>query len=128
MQPLSLKQRPEIQSLYSSLHKLLLISKLAHYKTKSFAAHEALGKTYDAVNSLLDEITEQLIGYSGTDPDEFVIGTVQGTTTDNVATMIITVATQVCSFAKTNSYQNIENLGQELSGTGAKLKYLSRFS
>lgn len=127
MQTLSLKQKPGIQALYTTLHKLLLVAKLSHYKTKSFACHEALGKTYDSLNDLLDEITEQLIGYSGEDPDTFNVGQVQSDTPENIATQIILAGTQVVEFAKSKNYANIENLGQELSGIGAKLKYLSRF-
>ena len=127
MQTLSLKQKPGVQALYTTLHRLLLVSKLAHYKTKNFAGHEALGKTYDSLNDLLDEITEQLVGYSGQDPDTLDIGRVETSTTENVASMIILAGTQVIEFAKANNYANIENLGQELSGIGAKLKYLSRF-
>ena len=45
------------QNVYEDIHKLFLTIKLSHYKTKSFAAHEAFGRIYDQVNELIDEIT-----------------------------------------------------------------------
>lgn len=117
-----------LQSIYNELHRLQLILKLSHYKTKSYAAHEAFGKIYSTVEAMTDEITEQLIGYSGTDPDKLEIGAVSFIVPGILAHDIMVFADKLQAFAAAKKYSNIENLAQELSGAGAKLKYLSRFA
>jgi hypothetical protein len=115
------------QTAFTALHKLLLQAKLSHYLTKSFPAHEALGRTYDAIEGLTDTITEELIGYAGVDPTSLVIGTVQAQGVKEFAKTIMAEALKLEEFAGKNKYCNIENLAQELSGAGAQLMYLSRF-
>jgi len=116
------------QSVYTDLHRLLLVVKLSHYRTRSFAAHEALGRTYDSVNDLIDTITEKLIGYSDIDPADLVIGTVSVQLPKELGASIISTAKKIEEFAETKEYCDIENLAQELSGAGATLRYLSRFA
>ena len=115
------------QVAYTDLHKLLLITKLSHYTTKSFTAHEALGKTYDALNELLDDITEKIIGYSSINPQALVIGTVSPLDPQALSVYTMNIAKRLEEWAESQEYCDIENLAQELSGVGAKLKYLSRF-
>ena len=43
---------------YEQLH-------LLHFQTTSFAEHEALGKIYNKVGDLQDEIIEKIMGYTG---------------------------------------------------------------
>ena len=116
------------QSVYTELHKLLLTVKLSHYRTRSFAAHEALGKTYDTVNDLIDTITEKLIGYSDVDPADLVVGTVSVQLPKELGSSIISTARKIEELAEAKEYCDIENLAQELSGAGAQLRYLSRFA
>jgi hypothetical protein len=115
------------QQLYTDIHRLLLTAKLSHYKTKSFAAHEAFGRIYDSINTLIDEITEQLIGYCSIDPTELAIGTVTAKLPKELGDYIMLIARKLEIYAESKTYCNIENLAQELSGVGAQLKYLSRF-
>ena len=115
------------QTAYDDTHKLLLLSKLSHYKTKSYALHEAFGRVYDDLNGLLDKITEQLIGYSDADPVKLNIGVLEIKTPKELSAIIIDTAGKLKKFAAEKEYDNIENLAQELSGVGAQLKYLSRF-
>ena len=115
------------QTAYTEIHKLLLTVKLSHYKTKSFAAHEALGRTYDAVNDLIDTITEKLIGYSDIDPQALPVGTITTMEPRSLGIFIIGIAERLEDYAESKEYCDIENLAQELSGVGAQLKYLSRF-
>ena len=115
------------QTVYTELHKVLLTSKLSHYVTKSFAAHEAFGKTYDAIEDLVDTITEKLIGYSEVDPTNLSIGTVSPMEPRSLAISIMGIAERLEDFAEDKEYCDIENLAQELSGVGAQLKYMSRF-
>ena len=116
------------QSVYTELHKLLLTIKLSHYRTRSFAAHEALGRTYDTVNDLIDTITEKLIGYSDVDPADLVVGTVSVQLPKELGSSIISTAKKIEELAEAKEYCDIENLAQELSGVGAQLIYLSRFA
>jgi DNA-binding ferritin-like protein len=116
-----------VQTAYTELHKLFLQVKLSHYTTKSYAAHSALGKTYDDMNDLIDTITEKLIGYSGEDPQALGIGSVLSMEPTQLAIAIMGAAERLEDFAEANEYCDIENLAQELSGIGAQLKYLSRF-
>lgn len=115
------------QTAYTFLHKTLLQVKLSHYVTRQFPAHEALGRTYDGIAGMIDEITEQLIGYSGKDPAGLVIGTLQAGTPAELADAITAGARKLEKYAESKEYCNIENLAQELSGLGAQLKYLTRF-
>lgn len=115
-----------VQTFYTDLHKLFLVTKLSHYVTKSYAAHGAFGRTYDSLDELIDTITEKLIGYTKSDPTEFTIGTIKAISPAELADQIITLAGKLEQFAK-SKYPDIENLAQELSGVGAQLKYLSRF-
>lgn len=116
-----------IQMAYTEIHKVLLTAKLSHYLTKSFAAHEALGRTYDSLNALIDAITEKLIGYSEVDPQNLVIGTISPMEPRALGISIIGIAERLEDFAEVKEYCDIENLAQELSGVGSQLKYLSRF-
>ena len=115
------------QHLLSELHKLFLTLKLSHYNTQVYAKHEAYAKAYQSIYSLLDVITEQMIGYSGIDFKEAEIGSVYACDVKEQANKIMTLGASIIEYAKQKSYPNIENLGQELSGEGAQLMYLSRF-
>lgn len=114
------------QEAYTDIHRLFLVIKLSHYVTKSYAAHQALGRIYDTVNELIDAITEQLIGYSGTDPEDLEIGTIGAQMPADLGSSIIATAQRLRKLGV--SYPGIDNLAQDLSGAGAQLKYLSRFS
>ncbi|RWZ82721.1 MAG: hypothetical protein EO766_17965 [Hydrotalea sp. AMD] len=87
------------QNVYEDIHKLFLTIKLSHYKTKSFAAHEAFGRIYDQVNELIDEITEKLIGYSDVDPGDLQIGTVSPKLPKDLGQFIIALAIKIELFA-----------------------------
>lgn len=112
---------------YSELHQLLLNSKLCHYKTRLYPSHQAFGLIYDSINELIDDITEQLIGYSNIDPEVFEVGTVVVYNINDFALKILGVADRLIILCGLNKWYGVENLAQELHGLGAKLKYLSRF-
>lgn len=125
---LKLPESYSVQNIYTDLHVLLLQSKLSHYITKSFAQHEAFGRTYDSIADLVDTMTEKLIGYSNIDPIALNIGKVEALQPKVLANSIIQCAARIESFAEEKEYCDIENLAQELSGIGAQLSYLSRFN
>lgn len=115
------------QSAYIFLHRILLQLKLSHYVTKHYPAHEAFGTVYATIEGMVDDITEQLIGYSGVDPKSLAIGNVDVLGVAELGDLIVREGRKLQDFASRNEYSNIENLAQELSGAGAKLKYLKRF-
>lgn len=117
-----------VQTAYLEIHKIFLTVKLSHYTTKSFAAHSALGRTYDDLNSLLDSITEKLIGYSGEEPKDLNIGSISSSLPKDLGNSIKLIGERLEEFACSKDYSDIENLAQELSGVGAQLIYLSRFN
>lgn len=116
------------KEIYTEIHKFLLNLKLNHYRTKSFAAHEALGRIYGELNDLADSITEKLIGYSDVYPDSFNIGTVAPQGLKVIATSLISLGNQIEEYADEKGFCDIENLAQELSGLGAQLNFLSNLS
>jgi hypothetical protein len=124
---LKLDSSYSVQTAYTFLHRLLLQLKLSHYKTRQYPAHEALGTVYGLVEGMIDDITEKLIGYSGSDPGDLPVGTIKAMGVAELADSIMRDAHKLMTFAESKEYCDIENLAQELSGAGAKLKYLSRF-
>lgn len=56
------------------------IAHLTHLNTTSFAQHKALGKYYDAILDLTDELTETLFGDTGRFPVNVPPATVQDMT------------------------------------------------
>lgn len=114
--------------LLSNLYNLQLSLKISHLTTKSLAAHEALGKIYSELDELLDDLAEKWIGYSGKVPGELRVGTVLPGDPAALGKNIISLGDKVTAFGTESSFGDIENLGQEVSGLGAKLIYLSRLS
>lgn len=110
----------------SELHKTLMSLKLAHYVTTSFAAHSALGQIYDALNGAADDITEKLIGYSGKLPTSLALGTISPSDSQVLSKQLVSLGDKIKAYGTEKTYGDIENLGQEVSGLGAKLSYLSR--
>lgn len=116
----------QAQNVIDDIHKLLMITKISHYNTKSYADHKALNKTYDDLNDLVDSISEQLIGYhQAFRPSTITLAICTATTPLELSQEIIRIASKICSFSKESKFLNLENLAQELSGIGARLKYLS---
>jgi hypothetical protein len=113
-------------TIYNELHKLLVLAKLSHYKTRSYAAHGAFGRIYDDLNDLVDGITEKLIGYSAVDPISFTISVV-ATEPAALAGTIMAFGKKLEEYGDAKGYCDIENDAATLSGIGAQLMYLSRF-
>lgn len=115
-------------SVMNDIHALQIVAKISHYHTDSFAKHEAFGKAYNTLVALTDEITEQLIGYSGIVPSSLELGTVKAVPTPiELGNEVIKVSKLVIKFAIAKNFENLENLGQELSGLGAQMKFLGRY-
>lgn len=53
------------EELVNLLLKLLIIIKIYHWKTKSYAEHKATDKLYDSLNEHIDKFVEVLLGKDG---------------------------------------------------------------
>lgn len=116
------------QEMFDRLHALFMQVKCSHYNTKSFAAHKAFDDTFEEFEDLVDSISEQLMGYTGHRPDHFALGTVKALNAMEMGNAIVSFASDLESWATAGRYPNLENLSQEVSGVGAKLKYLATLS
>jgi len=104
---------------YEQLH-------LLHWQTKSFAEHDALGKIYDKVGDLQDEIVEKIMGYKGTRVKAYKIDALKDYSTGapmQVVSDLITFAKQLEEYGEENNMPDIENVAQSLSGEAAQTKY-----
>jgi len=97
-----------------------------HWATRSFAEHEALGKIYDKVFDLKDEIVEKIMGYTGTRAKttgvsglkDYAVGV-----SEQVMNELVSFAKQLENYGASNNMPDIENIAQSLSGEAAQTKY-----
>jgi DNA-binding ferritin-like protein len=104
---------------YEELH-------LLHFQTTSFAEHEALGKIYDKVGDLQDEIIEKIMGYTGKRVRAYKIDALKDYASgmpNQVVKELVTFAKQLEEFAEANNMPDIENIAQSLSGEAAQTLY-----
>jgi len=97
-----------------------------HWQTRGFAEHEALGKIYDRVFDLKDEIVEKIMGYTGTRTKAMPIQQIKDYApgmSEQVIGELIRFAKQLEDFAEANNMPDIENIAQSLSGDAAQTKY-----
>ena len=101
---------------------------LLHWQTTSYAEHQALGSLYDYVHDFKDGVVEKLMGYTGKRPGAYKIEALGATEATSVVTALMDFASNLKSYAETNSYHDIANLADALSGEAAKTKYLLTLS
>lgn len=102
---------------------------LLHWQTTSYAEHQALGGLYDYVHSFKDGAIEKLMGYVGRRPKAYKIPPLSDTISPKqVVSELCDFAYKLYVWAGENDYCDVENLAQELSGEGAKTKYLLTLS
>jgi len=97
-----------------------------HWATRSFAEHEALGKIYDKVFDLKDEIVEKIMGYTGTRAKTTGVNGLKDYgvgVSEQVVNELISFAKQLENYGASNNMPDIENIAQALSGEGAQTKY-----
>ena len=97
-----------------------------HWQTRGFAEHEALGKIYDRVFDLKDEIVEKIMGYTGTRTKAMPVQQIKDYTpgmSEQVIGELIKFASQLEEFGEANNMPDIENIAQSLSGDAAQTKY-----
>ena len=101
---------------------------LTHWQTTSYAEHKALGKLYEYVQEFKDGVIEKLMGYTGKRPAPYKIEPLINCTGNECVLNILSFASSLKSYAESNSYHDIANLADALSGEAAKTKYLLTLS
>jgi hypothetical protein len=101
---------------------------LLHWQTTSYAQHKALGKLYEYVQDFKDGAVEKLMGYTGKRPAPYKIEPLTNCTGDECVSKLLSFASSLKSYAEANSYHDIANLADALSGEAAKTKYLLTLS
>ena len=97
---------------------------LLHWQTKSYAEHQALGGIYDYVHDFKDGVIEKLMGYTGKRPGVYKIEPLSTADSNSVVTALMDFSSNLKRYAESNSYHDIANLADALSGEAAKTKYL----
>jgi hypothetical protein len=101
---------------------------LTHWQTKSYAEHQALGGLYDYVHDFKDGVIEKLMGYTGKRPAPYKIEPLTNCTGNECVSNLLSFASSLKSYGEANSYHDIANLADALSGEAAKTKYLLTLS
>jgi DNA-binding ferritin-like protein len=101
---------------------------LLHWQTKSYAEHKSLGKLYEYVQEFKDGVIEKLMGYTGKRPDVYKIEALSTADSNSVVTALMDFSSNLKRYAESNSYHDIANLADALSGEAAKTKYLLTLS
>lgn len=102
---------------------------LIHWQTSSYAEHQAVGGLYDYVHDFKDGVIEKLMGYTGRKPKAFKIEPLlDSCTAQTCVSDLLSFASSLKSYAESNSYHDISNLADALSGEAAKVRYLLTLS
>mgnify|MGYP006995928949 CR=1 FL=1 len=101
---------------------------LLHWQTKSYAEHQALGGLYDYVHDFKDGVIEKLMGYTGKRPSAYKIEPLGAENATAVVTNLMSFASELKMYGERNSFHDICNLADSLSGEAAKTKYLLTLS
>jgi DNA-binding ferritin-like protein len=102
---------------------------LLHWKTTSYAEHQALGGIYDYVHDFKDGVIEKLMGYTGKRPKAFKVEPLSDSASASIVVgELMSFASSLKSYAESNGYHDISNLADALSGEAAKVRYLLTLS
>ena len=101
---------------------------LTHWQTKSYAQHQATGALYDYVHDFKDGLIEKLMGYTGKRPGAYKIEPLIDCTAEKCVSDIMSFASSLKMYGERNSYHDVCNLADALSGEAAKTKYLLTLS
>lgn len=101
---------------------------LIHWQTSSYAEHQAVGGLYDYVHDFKDGLIEKLMGYTGKKPGPYKMEALTNCTSSQCVSDLLSFASQLKAYGERNSYHDVCNLADELSGEAAKVKYLLTLS
>lgn len=111
--------RNKLFSFHNSAHSL-------HQDTRSGWQHDALGKLYEALASIKDDIPEKLMGYIGRRLATPKLDPTISYTPDapnQLCQEILKFAKQLSDYGKQNGYLDIDNEAAALSGLAAQTLY-----
>ena len=83
---------------------------------------------YDYVHDFKDGLIEKLMGYTGKRPGAYKIEPLTNCTAEKCTSDIMSFASSLKMYGEKNSYHDVCNLADALSGEAAKTKYLLTLS
>jgi len=101
--------------------------RIFHWGTDSYAEHEALGKTYDALNDLIDEYVETFMGIYGRVKLDKNVNVTLVDLSDNIESTVdkyIDYLQNSLTKDLSDKDTDLTNIRDEMLGTLNKLKYL----
>ena len=101
---------------------------LTHWQTTSYAEHQATGALYDYVHDFKDGLIEKIMGYTGKRPAPYKIEALTNCTANQCVADLLAFASQLKAYGERNSFHDVCNLADSLSGEAAKSKYLLTLS
>jgi hypothetical protein len=101
---------------------------LLHWQTQSYAEHQALGGLYDYVHDFKDGLIEKIMGYTGKRPTAYKIEPLTNCTGNQCVSDLLSFASSLKDYGERNSFHDVCNLADALSGEAAKTKYLLTLS
>jgi len=101
---------------------------LTHWQTTSYAEHQALGGLYDYVHDFKDGLIEKIMGYTGKRPAPYKIDALINCTGSQCVSDLLSFASSLKDYGERNSFHDVCNLADALSGEAAKTKYLLTLS
>ena len=111
----------KLTSFHEQLH-------LTHWQTTSYAEHQATGALYDYVHDFKDGLIEKIMGYTGKRPTPYKIEALTNCTANQCVADLLAFASQLKAYGERNSFHDVCNLADSLSGEAAKTKYLLTLS
>jgi hypothetical protein len=101
---------------------------LLHWQTTSYAQHKALGKLYEYVQDFKDGVVEKIMGYTSKRPGLYKIEPLTNCKPEQCVSDIMSFASELKMYGERNSFHDVCNLADALSGEAAKTKYLLTLS
>lgn len=101
---------------------------LLHWQSTSYAEHKTLGKLYEYVQDFKDEVVEKIMGYTSKRPNVYKIETLTNCAPIQCVTDLMSFASELKMYGEKNSFHDVCNLADALSGEAAKTKYLLTLS
>jgi DNA-binding ferritin-like protein len=101
---------------------------LLHWQTTSYAEHKALGKLYEYVQDFKDGVVEKIMGYTGKRPGLYKIEPLTNCKPEQCVSDLMSFASDLKMYGEKNSFHDVCNLADALSGEAAKTKYLLTLS
>ncbi len=101
---------------------------LIHWQTTSYAEHQATGALYDYVHDFKDGLIEKIMGYTNKRPTPYKIEALTNCTASQCVSDLLAFASQLKQYGEKNSFHDVCNLADSLSGEAAKTRYLLTLS